>query len=200
MKYLLTFLFIISIISFTIADDKINKGECELCDMIVYRIDLLIKNNKSNEIPLMLANLCYRTSFNYRSNCEIISYKYIEIIDLLENNKNKNLICEKLDFCNISYYIDEDNIICEYIYYSLLNKINIIKNDNLDNIIKNTCKKFPIEYIPKCENIYVSYFEYFKESIENSKSSYNTCLDIYYSLYFGIKIEEYTNYEKLRDL
>lgn len=201
MKYLLTFLFIISIISFTIADDKINKGECELCDMIVYRIDLLIKNNKSNEILPMLANFCYRTTFNYRSNCEIISEKYIEILELLENNTNKNFICDKLDFCNISDNINNDNIICEYIYSSMLNTVKLIENENsIDKQIENTCKKFQNEYIPKCENMYISYFEYFKESIENNKTSYNTCLNIYYSLYYGINIEEYIDYEKIRDL
>jgi hypothetical protein len=198
MKYLITFFYIISLIEFIVANDVINHEECELCDMIVYRINILNKNNKIDEIPHMLAKFCFRTNNNYRSNCETISEQYIEIVELLENNTNINIICDKLDFCNIiNNDIIEENIICNFIYSSILNDLFF---ENTEEFVEKTCKKFSIKFIPICENMFISYLEYFKDSIKNNKNSINTCLDIYYSIYFNINLEEYIDYENLHEL
>jgi hypothetical protein len=205
MKIILSLLFAITFIGFIFADNNINKSECELCDLIVYRINILIKNNKSDEIPDMLTNLCFRTNLHYRSICEMISDKYLKIIELLENKTNRNFVCDKLNLCNIidieNNKIDEDNLICEIIFFSLKNNFNILKHSDIfDKFIEQTCKKMPTLLIPRCENMYVSYIEYFKNSIENKRSSLETCLDIYYSINFDKKLEENIDYETLHEL
>lgn len=209
MKHLLKLLFFTLLIGFSFAEDnnKVNRAECEFCDMIVYRIDKFIKKNISDEIPQMLTNLCFRTDIKHRSICETISEKYMKIIELLENNTHRNFVCDKLNLCNITNNendeIGEDNLICEFIYFSLKHNFNLVKyigNETFDVLVERTCKKLPRKFVPRCENMYVSYIEYFKESIENKKNSLETCLDIYYSMYFNKEVEEYIDYEKLRDL
>jgi len=149
MKHLLTLLFFISLIGFALADDEIvNKAECEFCDMIVYRIDKLIKKNCADQIPQMLTKLCFRTDINYRSTCEEISEKYMEIKENLENKISRVAVCDKLNLCNIQMNQTEINndLICEFLYFSLKHNFNILKNignESMDILVERTCKKLP---------------------------------------------------------
>jgi hypothetical protein len=192
MKQILFIFFFISIFSITYANlYNVNKFECELCDIIVYRIDKLLKLNYADEIEKTISKICYTIESRYRENCENIIFNYIEIIDLLNNKTNKNEICNKMNLCNIENNKiindndingnDIDKVLCSTIYYSLkknfrnINYIFDINDLNFDKLINKTCSKLKKEQIPRCENMFISNLKYFIDNIMNDNNLLDIC-------------------------
>ncbi len=192
MKQILFIFFFISIFSITYANlDNVNNFECELCDIIVYRIDKLLKLNYADEIEKTISKICYTIESKYRENCENIIFNYIEIIDLLNNKTNKNEICNKMNLCNIENNKiindndingnDIDKVLCSTIYYSLkknfrnINYIFDINDLNFDKLINKTCSKLKKEQIPRCENMFISNLKYFIDNIMNDNNLLDIC-------------------------
>jgi hypothetical protein len=170
------------------AEKEINKAECEFCDLIVYRINYLRNENNLEKIPDLMDNLCSSTNDIYlQYMCELFSNDFVlTILHLLDDGYKTYQICDAMDLCNIysnDYVVfNEDKLVCEFIYSSLLNDSNILHyiddEINRDEYIGKTCSELGGIYNAKCENLLLTKGDYIKNSIMNNKGMNRTCSNI----------------------
>jgi hypothetical protein len=198
------FMILLASASLISAEKEINRSECEFCELIIYRINYLRKENTLDKIPDLMNNICYSTEDIYfKYMCETLSNNFvITILMLLDNgyDKRMNSICEELDLCNIysndNLMLNEDKLICEFIYSSMLNDTTTLQyiddENDRDEYIGKTCSELAGIYNAKCENMLITNGNYIKSLILKKIPMNRTCNNILFNHFY----DEYDNFTK----
>eukprot|EP00731_Ephydatia_muelleri_P017923 Em0010g1021a len=160
---------------------------CEVCKVIAFMMDSLVKNNVSevDAKALMIAE-CGKLGV-YTQMCVILVNEYFEDIwNLLINDLEPDFICAKLGLCSNSTFTQfglEQPVACTACEEMLVGMEGVVDENTTEDeaytLMEMFCNVLPPEITSKCKDLVAADFflawDMFKECVDNPK---NCCIKI----------------------